>query len=126
MEIQLTAPSLEVAEDQSEGQKSNGARRHRQRLRRTRVRSRRKSPRTKNKIGPKQWRELLNRLLLHWRKSLPENVERKKAMVSISKPTQRLARRMAALSHITAVRPRKASGMTTNTAAPRPRLAAGR
>ena len=47
-----------------------------------------------------------------------DRVERKKAMVSISKPTQRVHRRTTAYSHMTAVRPRKDSGTQTLASVP--------
>ena len=42
-----------------------------------------------------------------------ERVDRKKAMVSISKPTRRRARRVRKYSHITPVSSRKVSGIIT-------------
>ena len=68
-----------------------------QRVLRTRSKSRRNRPSTKNSTSP-------NRMAQNCLKRLPgaleavtdsDNVERKKAMVSISKPTQRVQRRTA-------------------------------
>ena len=44
-----------------------------------------------------------------------ESVERKKAMVSISNPTQRVQRSTVKYTHMTAVSPKKARGTDTGT-----------
>ena len=69
-----------------------------QRFRWTRPKSRRKSPRVKKRPSPRiTARSCLKRLPGALEAvTARERVERKKAMVSISKPTQRLSRRTAA------------------------------
>ena len=97
MEIQLTAPYLELPITRVMPSRPMAAAAMSQRFFCTRLRSRRNSPSTRNSASPsKMARNCLKRLLWALEAVMDnDSVERKKAMVSISKPTQRVARRAA-------------------------------
>ncbi len=97
MEIQLTAPYLELPISSVMPSRPMAAAAMSQRFFCTRLRSRRNSPSTRNSPRPSRMaRNCLNRLPWALEAVMDrDRVERKKAMVSISKPTHRVARRAA-------------------------------
>ena len=97
MTIQFTAPYLECPSTRVTPKRPMAAAAMSQRFFCTRVRSRRKIPSTKNSPSPSTMeKNCLNRLPGALEAvTARHSVERKKAMVSISKPTQRVQRRTA-------------------------------
>ena len=130
MEIQLTAPYLELADHQGDAQQADGAGRHEPAdSSAPGSRSRRKSPSTRNSASPsKMARNCLKRLLGALEAVTDrDRVERKKAMVSISKPTQRVARRASEVEPHQPRQPQEGQGDGDGGLLPRrPRSAAGR
>ena len=120
MEIQFTAPYLACPSASVMTKRPMAAAAMSQRTFRTRRRSRRKKPSTRNSTSPSK---IAANCLIRLPGALEavtarERVERKKAIVSISKPTHRVQRRITAYSHITAVSPRNATGTAGETASP--------
>ena len=120
MEIQLTAPYLALPSTSVIPKRPMAPAAISQRIFCTRERSRRKSPSTRKNPSPRKMaRNCLKRLPGALEAVTErERVERKKAMVSSSKPTQRVHRSATKYSHIKIVSPRKASTICGASSAP--------